>query len=59
MKEEVYMGKKNIEFCTMCGEMAEFLYDGEQWVCQNCGSFDCQGEFSESLPPFDNEDEDI
>lgn len=53
------MGKKNIEFCTMCGEMAEFLYDGEQWVCQNCGSFDCQGEFNESLPPFDNEDEDI
>ena len=48
--------KKNLEFCTACGEMTEFTYDGEQWVCQNCGSFDSQGDFNDSLPPYPDDE---
>ncbi len=44
------MGKDNEEFCMECGEMAEFTYDGEQWICQKCGSYDSQGDFNESIP---------
>lgn len=39
-----------VEYCVECGEMAEFIYDGEQWMCMNCGCYNSQGGFSETDP---------
>jgi len=44
------MTTKVVDFCTECGEITDFDYDGEQWVCLNCGSHDSQGQFDDSLP---------
>lgn len=39
-----------MEYCVECGEMAEFIYDGEQWMCTNCGCYNSQGGFSDTDP---------
>ncbi len=44
------MTTKVVDFCTECGEITDFDYDGEQWVCLNCGSHDSQGQFDDSFP---------
>jgi ribosomal protein L37AE/L43A len=48
--------KKNEEFCIECGETAEFLYDGEQWVCQICGSHNSQGDLADSIPTISDDE---
>lgn len=50
------MKGKEERFCVECGEMSEFTYDGEQWMCQNCGCYDSQGDFSDSLPLYDDDE---
>ena len=47
------------EYCVGCGEISEFLYNGEQWMCLNCGSYDSQGGFSDTDPiSLDDDSED-
>lgn len=49
--------EKNIqEYCIECGEKTEFLYDGEQWVCKNCGSHNSQGIIDDSIPTINDEE---
>ncbi len=50
------MTTKVVDFCIECGKITEFDYDGEQWVCLNCGGYDSQGQFDDSLPQnYDDE----
>ncbi len=41
-------------FCSECGEFAEFIYDEDDWICQNCGGHNTQGDPIDSLPPVDD-----
>ncbi|WP_368292599.1 hypothetical protein [Dehalobacter sp. TBBPA1] len=50
------MEKKVQEYCIECGEVTEFLYDGEEWLCKNCGSHNSQGVMNDSIP-LNNDDE--
>jgi anaerobic ribonucleoside-triphosphate reductase len=50
------LGKKIEDFCIECGETTEFSYDGEQWVCQKCGSHNSQGDFEDSIPTLSDDD---
>jgi hypothetical protein len=36
-------------YCIECGEITDFHFDGEDWVCQNCGSFNSQGDPNDSV----------
>ncbi|HWQ70728.1 MAG TPA: hypothetical protein VN370_00265 [Desulfitobacteriaceae bacterium] len=36
-------------YCVECGESAEFLFDGQDWICRNCGSFNSQGDPGDSV----------
>lgn len=54
------MEKKTEDFCVECGEITEFSYDGEQWLCLKCGSHNSQGDFNDSIPTMiDDESEGI
>ena len=41
------------DFCIECGNISEFFYDGEQWVCLTCGSHDSMGDQVDSIPSPD------
>jgi hypothetical protein len=45
------------EYCVECGEIVEFTYNGEQWMCLNCGSYDSQGGFSDTDPVYSDDDD--
>lgn len=38
------MEDKIAYFCTSCETNAFFRYDGEDWICQNCGSVNSRGD---------------
>jgi hypothetical protein len=46
------------EYCVECGEMVQFSYNGEQWMCLNCGSYDSQGGFGDTDPVYSGDDAD-
>jgi anaerobic ribonucleoside-triphosphate reductase len=45
------------EYCIECGEIVDFTYNGEQWLCLNCGSYDSQGGFSDTDPMYGTDDD--
>ncbi|HPF44300.1 MAG TPA: hypothetical protein PKV15_06330 [Syntrophomonadaceae bacterium] len=49
------MAVKVVDFCIECGEITDFDYNGEQWICLNCGSYDSQGQFNDSIPEADED----
>ncbi|UWG95755.1 hypothetical protein LPY66_12615 [Dehalobacter sp. DCM] len=44
------------DFCIECGVTSDFFYDGEQWVCKNCGSHNSQGIMIDSIPSNNDEE---
>jgi ribosomal protein S27AE len=55
IKEEAQMKGKEERFCVECGEMSEFVYDGEQWMCLNCGVMNRR--VIQAIPPLYDDDE--
>jgi ribosomal protein L37AE/L43A len=55
-KGELFMKKATEDFCIECGEKTEFSYDGEQWVCMQCGSHNSQGDLIDSIPTISDDD---
>lgn len=42
--------------CSRCGEFTYFVFDGEDWECQNCGGYNTQGDHNDSESPYGYED---
>ncbi|HWQ88729.1 MAG TPA: hypothetical protein VN374_02000 [Desulfitobacteriaceae bacterium] len=48
---------KTIEaYCIECGEFTTFIFDDEDWICQNCGSFNSQGDPVDSVVDYSYDD---
>ena len=44
------MKKETEQFCVECGELTRFVFEDGQWICENCGSYNSQGDFEDSIP---------
>lgn len=45
-------------YCRACGKDTYFTYDGEDWECASCGSYNTQGSHSDSELVYEGSSED-
>ncbi len=44
------MKNETEQFCVECGKTARFIFEDEQWICEDCGSYNSQGDLEDSIP---------